>query len=247
MKIKGLFLFLILIKSNFILGGTIRHDVPDEKYLEYGEKHKCVLRIELINNKKNEKSCGSCVAISKNWVLTAGHVVEDNEKGHVLFGEKKIEIDKIISWPTYNGTFASTDLAMCKLKKDLNLDFYPEIYEEENELGKICSIAGYGRTGTGLTGANKHSNLKRAGSNKVSAISKYYIYCKMDKKDTTQLELLISNGDSGGGLFIDGKIAGINSSVFALDKKPDSNYGDESRHTRLGPCKEWIIKNIKSN
>lgn len=246
MKFKNIFFIIILINSNFILAGTIRHDVPDEKYIEYGDKHKCVLKIELVNE-KNERSLGSCVAIKDNWVVTAAHVVEDSEKGHVFLGEEKIEIEKVIKWPTFNGSFASTDIAICKLKKDLKLDAYPEIYDEEDELGKICSISGYGKTGTGLTGATRHSNKKRAGSNKVSATSDDYLYCMMDKNETTQLEFLISHGDSGGGLFIDGKLAGVNSSVMALDKIPDSNYGDESRHTRLKPCRNWILEKIRSN
>jgi len=62
----------------------------------------------------------------------------------------------------------------------------------------------------------------------------------------TNLEYCISHGDSGGGLFIDQKLAGINSIVLASDKNPDSNYGDESGHTRISKYKDWIEDNIKS-
>ena len=56
----------------------------------------------------------------------------------------------------------------------------------------------------------------------------------------TELEFLIGSGDSGGGLFLDGKLAGINSCVLAIDKKPNSTYSDESGHTRVSKYIDWI-------
>jgi hypothetical protein len=61
----------------------------------------------------------------------------------------------------------------------------------------------------------------------------------------TELEFLIASGDSGGGLFIDNKLAGINSCVMAVDKKPDSTYNDESGHTRISKFIGWIKENIE--
>ena len=62
----------------------------------------------------------------------------------------------------------------------------------------------------------------------------------MNRNNPTELEFLISHGDSGGGLFIDGQLAGINSSVLSKDGKTDSNYGDESCHTRISRYKDWL-------
>ena len=58
---------------------------------------------------------------------------------------------------------------------------------------------------------------------------------------------MISHGDSGGGLFIDNKLAGINSLVMSSDGKPDSSWTDESGHTRVSKFVSWIDKIIQNN
>ena len=63
---------------------------------------------------------------------------------------------------------------------------------------------------------------------------------KEKEREVIKLEFLISHGDSGGGLFINGKLAGIHSFVSASDKKADSSYGDQSGHTRISTYKRWI-------
>ena len=67
----------------------------------------------------------------------------------------------------------------------------------------------------------------------------------MSKNNHTELEFCAANGDSGGGLFIDNKLAGINSMVLAADKKTNSDYGDECTHTRISSYKSWIDSLIK--
>jgi hypothetical protein len=114
----------------------------------------------------------------------------------------------------------------------------------EDELDKICSISGYGSTGTGITGAVKYDDKKRAGSNKIMEVTDHLLKCDMSRQNPTSLEFLIAHGDSGGGLFIDKKLAGINSFV-ASDDKPDSSFGDESCHTRVCKYKIWLEENMK--
>jgi len=71
------------------------------------------------------------------------------------------------------------------------------------------------------------------------------LVCSLKGGKKTALEFLIANGDSGGGLFIDKKLAGINSCVMADDKSLNSNYNDWSGHTRVSLHKPWIDKMIK--
>jgi secreted trypsin-like serine protease len=66
------------------------------------------------------------------------------------------------------------------------------------------------------------------------------LICSISGGKKTELEFLIASGDSGGGLFLDGKLAGINSFVSAEDGKTNSSYGDESGHTRISLYREWI-------
>jgi hypothetical protein len=245
-KLKTITTIFLIIFCLDAFGGTIRHDVPDDKYVKYGEKHECVFKLGGIieENGQEVKYFGSCVLVSSRWVVTAAHVVKGAKRTYVFSKDGEIPIEEVIICPDYNGKFGSTDLAVCKIKKGIELNLYPELYEKKDEIGKICGIAGYGRTGTGLTGANKEGDGKRAGSNKIEAVSEGALFCVMDRKNPTELEFLISHGDSGGGLFIDGKLAGINSSVLSNDGKSDSNYGEESCHTRISNYRDWVQKTI---
>ena len=87
---------------------------------------------------------------------------------------------------------------------------------------------------------------KRGGSNKVRYIDKHLLICDLTD-EYTPIEFLIASGDSGGGLFIDKKLAGINSCVMTVGKKPNSAYGSESGHTRISKHLQWITESIEAN
>ena len=55
---------------------------------------------------------------------------------------------------------------------------------------------------------------------------------------------MISPGDSGGGMYIGNKLAGINSFLMAIDKVPDGTYGDDSAFTRVSLYVDWIESQI---
>ena len=60
------------------------------------------------------------------------------------------------------------------------------------------------------------------------------------KINKTELEFMIAPGDSGGGLFIDNKLAGIHSCIMAEGHKAKSDYRTESGHTRISDHVDWI-------
>lgn len=247
------FLAIAIILASTILSaglfaGTRDPLTPDEKYLEYGSKFHYVLSVCGIHE-DNTLFCGSAVAISPKIILTAAHVVKNAKHCGVHFNNSEIIIvDKIIAHKDYDGKFGNADIAMCYLSKKLDLTFYPSLYDEDDEIGKICCIAGYGLTGTFISGQVISDGRRRAGSNKIDTITDDLLICSPTMKGKpggTSLEYLICSGDSGGGLFIDGKLAGINSCVFSVGKKPTSAYGDEAGHTRISKFASWIIENKK--
>lgn len=247
MRIKLLFFTIILLYASNAIGGTIRHDVEDDKYIEYGKQQKCVVRIIC---KKNDKviKFGSGVIIRPNWVATAAHLIDDDFSVFVSFQDKEIKMKNVFTHPDFLMSKRVDDIAVCQSEEALELDFYPELYKEKDELGKACIISGFGITGTGLTGCtNRQDDRKRAGSNFVEEVSDKFLYCIMDKEKPSPLEYCIAAGDSGGGLFINKKLAGINHAVLAKDKTPDSNYGDESGHIRISFYRPWIEKVIREN
>lgn len=235
--------------------GTRNPSVPDSKYIDYGSKHECVVPVKgtmLIKEEDGReikvKASGSGVIISKRYILTAAHVVKNLEKPYIILNEKKIEIESVLIPKSYKlNQMGENDIALCRLHEEAVIDFYPELYGKDDEIGKICSLSGYGMCGTWDTGTIQDDGKRRAGSNYVDPIMFYgMLVCSVqDKSKRTSLEFLIGHGDSGGGLFIDKKLAGIHSCIFSGDGKLDSSYEDYSAHTRVSIHKPWIDLIIK--
>jgi len=246
--LKNLFLSFLLFLGNNVISGTIDPNTPDEKYVEYGKKFDCVLEIMGSYEKTKQTFSASAVAIDPHWALTAAHVV-DGARFAFLYDEKKkkaILIEEIIRHEDFEEKrFGFSDIALCYIKSDIGLEKYPELYNENQELNKICSISGYGQTGTFISGIKGGDGKRRAGLNRIDRIENDLLICTPSVSDKTELEFLIGSGDSGGGLFIDSRLAGINSCVTAIDKKPNSTYNDDGGHTRVSKFVEWIRENMK--
>lgn len=237
--IKKIFLFLLI--SNSAFGGATIPEIPDEKYINYAEKIDCVVRLNGDYGEKIKTSaCG--VIISENWILTAAHVLYMMKNPHFYLKEKKFTISKIIINKEFDikKNISNGDIALCYVEQKINLKLYPKLYEKKDEYNKKCIISGFGSYGSALTGAIFKDSNKRAGSNEISCVTDCLLFCDMSKQNPTFLEFLPSSGDSGGGLFIDGKLAGINSFVSATDGIADSSYEDKSGHTRISKYKSWI-------
>lgn len=237
-------LFILLTTTSY--AGTIDPNTPDDKYIEYGSKFHSVVKLCCFDGKG--LSCGSAVVVDPHWIITAAHVVENCHSWTVSIGQDKYNIKNMIIHHNYQSDiFGYNDIALGYLETPIELDHYPEIYNTNDEINRVCTISGWGFTGTFETGIKMSDGKRRAGSNIVDKIERGVLMCSASKKQqkTTELEYLICSGDSGGGLFIDNKLAGINSSVIGHDGKSDSTYGDESCHTRLSLYSDWIKKHIK--
>lgn len=230
-----------------VLGGTIDPKAKDSQHIEYAKNFKCIYKIcGRYQGESNTFFYASAVAINPEWVLTAAHVVENAQSGYITQEDgQKNNIVKFICHSDFKkNNFGYYDIALCKVKNNLLLNFYPELYDEPDEVGRVCSIAGFGDTGNFVTGVSISDGKKRAGSNIIDQIDRHLLICTPSTARKTELEFIIANGDSGGGLFIANKLAGINSCVISSDKKTDSSYGDEGGHTRISVFKEWIHKTI---
>ena len=245
--IKQFCLILALLLSGSSLAGTIDPNTNDSKYINYGKNFVYIGQIIGLNH-NSEPYYASGVAYQDNIVITAAHVLEQTKEQIFLINNKNLKIDCFIIHEKYNSqNFGYYDIAIIKLLEPIQLDWYPELYEEQNESGKICSLSGFGMTGTFHTGAVRSDNNKRAGSNIIDGIDRGMLVCTPSiniKK--TDLEFLIAPGDSGGGLFIGNKLAGIHSCIMANGHKAKADYRTESGHTRISDHAPWIKQTIKT-
>ena len=250
MRYLILSLIMLFGFSSHAISGTRDPNTPDSQHLAYGAKHECVVPVKgkMVVKDKNGKeikvtASGSGVIIRKRYVLTAAHVVQKTKDPYILLNGKKILIEDVIIPNLFQEEKTGPyDIALCRLEEDAIIDFYPDLYEKDDELGKLCSLAGWGMHGTWTTGTIYDDDKRRAGSNYVDPI----MFCGMmvcsvqGTKSQTSLEYLIGHGDSGGGLFINKKLAGIHSCIYTGDGKLDSSYKDYSAHTRVSLHKPWI-------
>lgn len=221
--------------------GTIDPKIDDSKYIEYGSKHECVVELGGFFGDANKPYYASAVIIKPRIVLTAAHVVKQAKDCFITHNGEKNDILFAVMLEEYKEeNIGPYDLAICYLEKKVKINFYPELYEKDDEISKICSISGFGITGTFDKGMSKFDGKKRAGSNIIDTIISGMLVCSVNKSPKTSLEFLICSGDSGGGLFIDKKLAGINSCIMTDDGKLDANYNEDSLHTRISLHKEWI-------
>lgn len=245
MKTFILSIFLVLFQLSNILGGTIDPSVSDQKYIEYAKHFKYIGKLCGTYQDKT-LFCASAVVIKKHYIITAAHVVKNYKTCKITINDIDHDIEYLV-WPKEfdQNIFGMHDIAVGYVKEPINLDFYPSLYKSSDEIGKVCCISGFGLTGTFNTGAIKSDNKRRAGSNIIDTIDKDLLICSPSKNHLkTSLEFLIASGDSGGGLFIDGKLAGINSCIIS-DKAPKSDYLSNSGHTRISRHIDWIEENTK--
>jgi len=240
----GLFLSFLTILSP-THGGTIDPYTPDARYIQYAKDFHYVGKL-CGTYADGTRFCASAVAIDDHHILTAAHVVKGSNSCLVIFKNKEFCVTNVVIHKDFESKFGVADIAIGYSKESFGLKFYPTLYSETDEIGKICSISGYGITGTFKTGSIKSDDQKRAGSNVIERIEDDMLICNPSfPKDPrrTSLEFMIASGDSGGGLFIGNSLAGINSCVMAIDRTPQSKYNEESGHTRIQKFIPWIKEN----
>jgi hypothetical protein len=259
----SLLLFLGIGSGLHVFAGTIDPNTPDSKYVEFGKQFPSVVKIHaethvpeltingiLVKTDKDGPPIkvmhnASAVIIQPHWILTAAHVVEGATVQYVEHNGEKFPLAAMILHPQYTtDIFGHYDLALGYSPKDFRLEFYTPLYNDSDEVAKTVTIAGFGWHGTFVTGGQHYDGRKRAGSNRIAEIDRGALVVDADGPSRTALEFLICPGDSGGGLFIGDKLAGINSFLMATDKKPDGTRTDKAAFTRVSLYTAWVQQEI---
>lgn len=240
-------IYLVVLCST-IYAGTIDPNVSDSEYIKYAADLDYVIEIEGKCN-DNTPYYGSAVLIDDYNFITAAHVVDNHKTCKIFVNNKEFKVSKIISHPDFKKeNIGFADIAIGHSYIPFNLKAYPLLYEDQEEQNKICVISGYGMTGK--FGTDNDSLLfdrkRRAGSNTIDKIENDTLICIESKNGNhghTSLEFMIAGGDSGGPLFIDNKLAGINSVLTTVKSSVEPKRRVESAHTRISKFIQWIKRN----
>lgn len=264
------FLVVGFISPEMLFDGAIRHDVPDEKYLEMAHQPQFD-SVGLII--KDDKPNASAVLINTTWALTAGHVVFDQVPAsfRLQFGSKRYSIVEIVIYSDYESAGIlghNGDLALLRLSQPVESISPAIFYRGRGEQGLTGTTVGFGRSGAGASIITNPTPVgtKRAGKNVIDSIGgiidgreipSNLLVSDFDHPDVPELnrigdsnpldlEYCPVGGDSGGGLFIfvDGSwyLAGI-VSAFTLKINDNINLGLAGSliyWTRLSDYTEWI-------
>lgn len=237
---------LIFVLVSSAAAGTIEDSVPDARYVEYGRAFSAYTAKFKGTAADGRTHVATAVLIAPRWALTAAHVAEGCEGVTLRYsGDRSQSIGKVLVHPEYRDQIGYADIALLKADADFGLTFYPPL-SEGGEVGKTASVAGYGVTGPLSYGHNLADGKLRAGTQVVDRIERNCLICDLTRRGSV-MEYGIAPGDSGGPLFVDGKLAGINSYTASPRSYTRSQYGEESGHTRVAMYREWIRGVIDAN
>lgn len=223
------------------LAGTTDDGIPDSVYRDYGgDFAPYTLRVIGMTAADGRPFSGSCVAIADHWALTAAHVVTDAAMCAVKSGTSFIRVQRIFVPIEYRGGFGEHDIAALRLDRPVGLRRYPPVRCEPDERpGAIVSIVGYGVTGRISAGHSLADGHIRAGTGRVVRFERRCLICPI-QRGGSPLPFGIAPGDSGGPVFLDGKLTAINSFTMADAGPLRSKAGEESGHTRVAFYHDWL-------
>ncbi|EDP70753.1 peptidase S1 and S6, chymotrypsin/Hap [Flavobacteriales bacterium ALC-1] len=248
---KASSILLLLMLSISLMSLIVRHDVPDERFIELGKKYSQICHL----------SDGESTLIKENWAVTAAHAaillkeeLENGEIPKVSIDNKQYDVEKVILHPNFqiSNTSIENDIALIKFKGSITNIPFAKLYDKQNEKGKQITIVGRGDFGTGLTGSQNWDKITRAATNRIDEVDGQWIIFSFDSpqsENTTELEGVSGPGDSGGPAFIDVDnvryIVGVSSNQADSDSGKQGVYGVTEYYARISFYKKWIEENIK--
>ena len=157
-------IFLLFLTTSFNVESiVIRHDTPDEQYIN---------RTKVIDahvtfttpSKGSDYVVGSGTYLGKGWVLTAAHVANFFEDKDVAqLKSEKLKITEVLLHEKWKDRQFGFDIALVKIDMPKG-DITPvTLFSYELKKGDVITIAGKGDTGNGLVGIKQQTLRRRRG------------------------------------------------------------------------------------
>jgi len=258
--------FVVTMLCRYCAAGTFRHDQNPliHALLATNPAFDSVALVEGWTTSYGYNGSGTLIA--PDVVLTAAHVVDEAVSLDVTIADTTYSADMWGPFPAWrpNNPLAlimGYDIGLIHLDTPVP-DITPATrYQGNTESGQVGIFAGYGSTGTGLTGELIYDGIKRVGLNTIDTFlpanqdnSRIFLVdfdnpldptdSLLGSPDPLDLEYLIASGDSGGPVFLPTdsgiQVAGVHSFGFGFDFISDSDYGDITGHTRVTVFNDWI-------
>lgn len=246
---------LVAALSVPVSAGIIRHDTPDSWYTGLAtDPAFSSVGLIFADTADTSYSCSGTV-INKNWVLTAGHCV-DQAKAMSFYlpsetGWRFYEADSWVAHENYSDTklFAGWDIGLMHFETEFEVA-PAQLYTGDTEWLNTSISVGFGFTGNGETGMTDIDYQSRAGTNIIDDLwseegsyqqilwsdfdhpidpsYNFFDYIGVDFDDLASvLEIMIAPGDSGGGVFIqqEGQVYLAGVHSFVGDATNDGIFG----------------------
>ncbi len=272
--------------------GTIQDSASDASHQALAQLFPSVGYLQFTSGGTSLVASGTL--IGDEWVLTAAHTASGASNMTFLVGGNQYDIAETVIHPEWTGDATSgNDIALLRTDQPVTgvspaplfretlgpstgpepptCPEPPDTCPEPPPLDGVfievtATYVGYGRGGTGTTGATSAVGTFRAGQNVINSLglsifstvfSGHIFFADFDDGSESDnfsvslgsatplpYEYMNASGDDGGGVFIEvegqQRLAGVISFVGATDGNTDSDYGDFSGSTRVSSHLAWI-------